>query len=172
MTHDNAIDLGADGPAAIARAVRNATIAGRAVGSIRTEKTVVRRVVCECTLDTLHAQHHLQHGEATPATADLRYKAGLRFRQLWLSSARRARVVADLTGSPARGSVQDGLAAGSDARSIVNAATKALGDQRITAVVSVCGEDESARGKLMWLCRGLDALVELWGLAAVKSPPK
>ena len=159
-------DLGADGPAAIARRVDNVTISGQARGSIATTKTVVRRVRCECTLDFLYARHQFAGPDVTPEQARLRYQAGLRFRGLWLSSARRARVVADLTGQPAKGSVQDGLAGGIDARSKVNEAVKALGMIGSAVMIAVAGEDESAKGRVPQLCRGLDVLVELWGLDA------
>ncbi|MDB5848182.1 MAG: hypothetical protein JWP29_1934 [Rhodoferax sp.] len=70
-------DTGADGPAATARLVRTEEVEGRSKGTAsRGERVTARRVVCECTIDTLHAQNHLTRTQ---------WGSGIWFRQRYLT---------------------------------------------------------------------------------------
>jgi hypothetical protein len=152
-------DLGADGPAALARQSSLVTIGGRARSSTQSERIEVRRFAVECQPDWLRAG-----GQIT----GLQWRAGMRFRALWLASAYRTRISAAYGRERlAGGTVPDAMAHRHDARSSVTEAMRELTQLQGSAVTSVCGEDESAKGRLRWLHPGLDALAILWRLDSV-----
>lgn len=156
------MDTGADGPAALARDSKIVITGGKARGSVAAEATEAKRITCECTIDTLFAQHHLTRTQ---------WQAGVKFRRLWLLSARRAAVTGRYGQQMPRATGDADGAAGrsSDARAQIDAAIREMGQIRSAAVIAVAGEDEGARGRLKPLAEGLDVLADWWGLTPARA---
>ncbi|GCE85145.1 hypothetical protein [Komagataeibacter diospyri] len=148
-----ATDPGADGPAAIRRRIVQDAIA-IAGGGGKTQ--AVRRVADECALDRFY---HRPNSNLTPQ----QHAAGMRFRQAWLRSARRARVTQTYdTQEIERGGDLTGPENTSYARELVSEALEVLTSAQRRAIVAVCGEDERVGMRGKTLCYGLDKLADLW----------
>ena len=143
-------DLGADGPAARARVTRTEDIEGRSTGSAsRGERITARRVVCECQVDTYHAQGHLD------AAA---HAAGLWFRRRYLLGYRSAVVTAGY-GERVAGTVGDNDGVSSrvlDARHDLAQLASVLSMMQWAAVETVAGHDHTVgRGRMRDLVSAL-----------------
>lgn len=155
-------DRGAEGPAALARTVEVVEIGGRSRGSAAPgEVVVVRRLRCECHLDTLLARGS---DIAWLGIDHTQWRAGLRFRRLWLASNRGPRLVARYEPRVPASSDHQVPGEGSiAARAELGAALKVLTPEQWQVVVRVCGCDQAAgKGRLGVLRAGLDRLHELW----------
>jgi len=146
-------DPGADGPASVARKIVQDAIVLVEHGA---KNHIVRRVAEECALDRFY---HRPNSNLTSQ----QHAAGMRFRQAWLRSARRARVTQTYdTQEIERGGDLTGPENTSYARELVSEALEALTSAQRRAIVAVCGEDERVGMRGKTLCYGLDKLADLW----------
>ena len=147
-------DEGADGPASIARTIRTVDIEGRSTGSAsRGERVTARRVVCECQIDTYHAQGHIDHAA---------HQAGLWFRRRYLLGYKVPTVTAGYERDRVNGGEGDPSVRMLDARHDLQRMSAALSLREWAAVEAAAGHDEVlGRGALRFLVSGL-AVVALY----------
>ncbi|MEZ7136842.1 hypothetical protein [Komagataeibacter sp. SM21] len=148
-----ATDPGTDGPAALRRKIVQDAISIAGSGG---KTQAVRRVADECALDRFY------HRPNSSLTSQ-QYAAGMRFRQAWLRSARRARVTQTYdTQEIERGGDLSGQENACYARELVSEALEVLSSAQRRAIVAVCGEDERVGMRGKTICYGLDKLADLW----------
>lgn len=152
VAHDRP-DRGADGPAALARHSEIVTIGGAARGSVAVERIEVKRVFTT-TLATLWRLGLIDGVDLL---------VGDRFAALWRQSAGDPRVVARLDGAPAGRTVADGVDRSSDARAALEAVSSRVNPPEWAALVSICGMDERASGRVSVLKSGLAVAAIEWG---------
>lgn len=151
-----AYDLGAQGPAALARPAEVTEVEiPETPGSRATVKAVARRYTVECHLDALNMRGQL---------SDPLWRAGMMFRGYWLRSRQPSAVTA------AYGNVRGGASALLDmekrehCRDKVTEAMKELGSASLEwhALAAVAGEDEPCSGRLRHLQIACRILAGKW----------
>lgn len=151
-------DFGASGPAAVARVLVREDADAESAGSasrkgIRHDRLKVR---CECVLDGLY---YRENGALT----EEQWRAGMRFRALWLASRHASRVSGDygqrIAGS---GGLLVEVEYRTDARIQIDRAVEMLTQAQRRAVVAICGEDERLGLREKSLRLGLTVLAEQW----------
>lgn len=147
-------DTGADGPAALARTVRTEEIEGRSRGSAaRGERITARRVICECHIDTLHAQHHIDARQ---------WKTGIWFRQRYLLGYKSGSTTAGYGERIGGAATTDEAIRITGARADLAIVAGMVGLMQWAALEAVAGHDQPVgRGGLKHLVGALD-IVALW----------
>lgn len=151
-------DLGAQGPAALARPAEITEIeVPEAPGSRRGVKAVARRYVVECVIDQYNARGQI---------GDRGWRAGMVFRAVFYGAVRSPRVSADYGASNgARSSnrattLEEALAAKTIAQTRYEQALQALPTAMRAVVISVAGQDEFAGSRLPQLKDALQILAD------------
>lgn len=151
-----AYDLGAQGPAALARPAEVTEVEiPETPGSRATVKAVARRYTVECHLDALNMRGQL---------SDPLWRAGMMFRGYWLRARKPTAVTAaygDVRGGS--GQMQD-LEKREHCRDRITEAMEALGPSSAEwhALAAVAGEDEPCSGRLRHLQSACRALAGKW----------
>ena len=153
--HD--VDLGADGPAAMARVSRETPIAEPGASSAKSHTVYVRRIRDESQLDA-------ENSRLVNALTDRQWRAGCIFRGAWHAMRGAPRVVSQYNNLPRGGAGADMQVGRSDARALIDAALEQLKPAERLAVIGVAGLDEYAWGRRRALGRGLDALADWWDI--------
>lgn len=154
-------DTGADGPAAAARTHRTVDVEGKSRGTAsKGERVTARKIVCECHIDTLHAQGHINGDQ---------WRAGIWFRQRYLLGYKTAVVTAGY-GERVAGNVGDGVSSRIlDARHDLGELAQVLSMLEWAAAETAAGHDlPLGRGRMKYLQSGLD-LVTLYRDATRKG---
>jgi hypothetical protein len=151
-------DLGATGPAALARSSHMVTIEGKSGGSGKAKgiAIVARRFKIECRLDDLRLNGRIDHDQ---------WRAGMLFRKHWHAthaSSCKCSSYGDRIDSMAFS--VSAIEQRSVALQAIDHAMALLGELERKVIVSVCGEDEP--GRLDWrmkaLRSGLVTLADAW----------
>lgn len=151
-------DLGADGLAAQARKWVERPIAQPGPTHARTHILWVRMYRDECALDRLNSRTDQWR------IPDRSWRAGMMFRGKWLLCRHASPVTAGYGERVQGRGQQDMQATRSDARAQLDAVARELTQLEWAAIAAVCGEDENAKGRWVYLDRGLAKLADWWNV--------
>ena len=152
----DAIDLGADGLAAQARAWVERPIHAPGASYSREARVWVRQYRDECVIDTLNSRSDQWR------LSDRQWRAGCLFRGKWLATRHANPTTAGYGERVAGRGTADMLGYSSDCRAALDALCEHMPEPEWMAVCAVAGEDERAKGRWHLLVRGLDRAADWW----------